>query len=241
MAQGEELIEIDGEYFVWVENPVHKDWPRQKEKVHPQPQKIDPSELVEWIHEDGKMRICRNPKCPVLVKRSLNKGIKKIFCNPSCARAYHARKSVQGKHDFYSKQAGRDQLDRICAIRMEMGRPPVKLSEIKWRYQAHQRGQDEHDNPIHCPSANENSDWKCPGFLNAYSYDESTWEQYHQGGPWPGACLIYAVLKDNYLVAQQHASGKKEATRTYTKRWGTTWRWKDEEHMLPLPSGIVRL
>ena len=90
-----------------------------------------------------------------------------------------------------------------------------------------------------CPEANEASNFHCPGRFNPNCYSQPTWMRYHQGGPWPGACLIYATLKDHYKT-MYYAERARGVDRVYTVGSGGHWRWRDEETMLPLPEGIVR-
>jgi hypothetical protein len=96
------------------------------------------------------------------------------------------------------------------------------------------------DEPVdRCSEANEASNFHCPGRFNPNCYSQTTWSRYHQGGPWPGACLIYAVLKDHYKT-MYYAERAKVTERVYTVLRGGCYRWKDEDDMLPLPEGIGR-
>ena len=219
-----EAFEVDGTWYVIVESG-HKKEPNQTQRIAPRPQDVGP----EYIHSDGLTHVCKNRRCPNLVLRSKNTGVPRLYCSGYCSKI-----TAQRKYDatrYYGKALAYDPLGRLYAVLLRR----AKSKKEAWgAFIAHSDGLEDR-----CPEANENSNFKCPGVHNVHSYTSEYWSQAHQGGPYPGACLIYATLKDHYRVCYYEEAGQK-ADRQYTVAHGEQWHWKNEESMLPLPQGVVR-
>ena len=218
-----EVFEIDGKWYVIVDQG--KKTPSRAERLHPQPTNLS----EEYIHNDGTYHVCANLRCPNLVPQSKNPGVTRIYCNRRCGLHVIGR-----KHD--AKRGGgrvllRDPMGRLYAIVLRRSYSQQKARE---RFYEHLDGLLER-----CPEANEASNFHCPGRFNPNCYSLATWSRYHQGGPWPNVCLIYATLKDHYKLAY-HADRARTPERDYTIGRGEHWRWKDENAILPLYEGIAR-
>ena len=125
----------------------------------------------------------------------------------------------------------RDPLNRLYAVVL---RRPQSAQKAKDLFNEHLDGLVDR-----CPEATEPSNFACPGRFNPNSYSKDTWDRYKMGGPWPGACLIYATLKDHYKTSF-YAERAQNIAREYTIGRGEHWRWKDEDGILPTMGGIVR-
>ena len=225
-TQAGDVFELDGVWYVVVDNG--KRLPPRPEKISPQPTS---GISDEYIHEDGTTHICANLKCPNLVPRSKNSGKPRIYCDRRCALL------VVGRRHDAKRGSGRDYkydvLHRLYAVVIRRLQSKKASRE---RFLEHLDGLKDR-----CPEANEASNFKCPGQFNPNCYSKATWERYHQGGPWPGACLIYATLKDHYKT-MYYAEAGQDIDRDYTVGRGEYWRWRSEieSDMLPLPEGILR-
>lgn len=219
-----ETFELDGTWYVIVEAD-RKKAPNLAQRITPRPQEVGP----EYIHSDGLTHVCKNRRCPNLVPRSKNRGVSRLYCSRYCGTLSAQRKyeSTRGGGRFLAY----DPLGRLYAVVQRR----AKTKKGAWlAFVEHSDGVSDR-----CPEANENSNFKCPGAHNTHSYTSEYWERAHQGGPYPGACLIYATLKDHYRVCFYEEAGMK-TDRHYTAGHGEQWHWKDEENMLPLPQGVVR-
>lgn len=219
-----DTFELDGVWYTIVDQG--KRLPSRKEKVNPQPTGTIPE---EYIHEDGAVHICVNTRCPNLVPRSKSKGAVRLYCSRICSR-----KVIQRRQD--AKRDGRlhEQRDMKGRLYQVSIRGQLSVKKSREVYEEHLDGLKDR-----CSEANEASNFHCPGRGNPNCYSEVTWRRYHQGGPWPGVCLIYATLKDHYKT-MYYSERAKDTDRVYTVSRGGYWRWLDEDDMLPLPEGVIR-
>src|SRR3990167_1898929 len=72
------VFELGGIYYVITEKGSNL--PNRPEKLIPQPDAIS----EEYIHRDGKYRICANPRCSNLVPRGKNTGAERKYCSRKC-------------------------------------------------------------------------------------------------------------------------------------------------------------
>jgi hypothetical protein len=219
-----EVFEIDGVHYVVVDHG--RQHPKAHERMAPQPADVG----EEYIHADGQLHVCKNPTCPKLVLRTKNPGKTRIYCGPRCNRVMQQR-----KHDAKRGEGmGRllyDPLQRLYAVVMRM---PPTADRAKAVLDKHLEGTEER-----CPEASEPANFTCPAVYNPRSYHEAKWQSWNEKGVWPGACLLAAVLKDNYRVLYYRERGQT-TDREFTKGQGEQFRWKEEETMLPMPQGVVR-
>lgn len=218
-----EVFEVDGEWYVIVDQG--RKLPSRQEKVYPQPGGI----AEEYIHPDGAVHVCVNTRCPNLVPKSKNPGIDRIYCSRRCNVLVIQRRQDAKRSERIHEQ--KDMMGRLYQVTM---RKQTTVGASKRKYEEHLDGLKDR-----CPEANEASNFHCPGRFNPNCYSRTTWTRYHEGGPWPGACLIYATLKDHYKT-MYYAERAKNTERVYTVLRGGCYRWRDENDMLPLPEGIVR-
>jgi len=223
-----EIFELNGTWYKIVEEKGNKLLGKRQERFHPQP--VDLGE--EWYHPDGKLRICKNPKCPNLVPRSKNPGRERIYCNRRCLQQ-HVQRRYNSAQGCVGIEGQRDVFGRLYAIRNFR---TVRVLPLTAKHHVMDHLDDRYGR---CPEAAEASSFRCPAVWNPNCIDEYQWSRWHQTGPWPGACLIAAALKDNYWEAIHHDAGQP-VERRYTIGRGATWRWRDEDTMLPMPEGIVR-
>lgn len=218
-----EVFEVDGVWYVVVDKGRRLG--EGHEKVYPQPTGVG----GEYIHGDGAVHICKNLQCPNLVPKSRNPGVERLYCCRNCGRL-DAQKKYDAKRDG-GRHDQRDGMGRLYQVVVKKGATIKRAREV---FEQHLDGFTER-----CPEANEASNFHCPGRFNPNCYSQTTWSRYHQGGPWPGACLIYAVLKDHYKT-MYYAERARSIERVYTVLRGGCYRWRDEDDMLPLPEGIGR-
>lgn len=217
------VFEVDDKWYVIVDQG--KKLPNRAEKLYPQPTNL----AEEYIHDDGTYHVCANLRCPNLVPKSKNRGAPRIYCSRRCGMLVVGRRQD-------AKRGGdqallRDPLGRLYAVVL---RRPRSVQKARAMFYEHLDGLIER-----CPEASEASNFHCPGRFNPNCYSLTTWSRYHQGGSWPGACLIYATLKDHYKLAY-HADRARTPDRDYTLGRGEHWRWKEENAMLPVWEGIAR-
>lgn len=217
-------FEIDGTWYVVVDHG--KRHPKAHERMAPQPSEVG----EEYIHADGQLHVCKNNRCPNLVRRTKNAGKERIYCTSRCNRLVQQRKQ-DAKRGVGSGRVLYDVLGRPYAI---VSRLPVTADQAKGQLDKHLDGTRER-----CPVATEPSNFTCPAVYNPNSYSEEKWQRWAEKGIWPGACLIAANLKDNYRVLYYRERGQ-DGGREFTRGRGEHMRWKDEEAMLPMPQGILR-
>ena len=223
-----EAVEIDGVWYAVVDGGRIRGIGKPPDKYQP----VTPSPNGvgdEYIHPDGKWHVCKNRRCPNLVPRSKNTGVPRLYCSHYCCkivgqRKYDAKRG-KGRDLLY------DPLHRLYAVVLQ--RPKQRIN-ARMLLGVHKAGIEER-----CPEANEDSNFYCPGRLNPNCHTRAIWESWNQGGPWPGACLVFAVLKDHVRVSTYEEIGLA-TERQYTVGKGEHWRWKDESTRLPLPEGVVR-
>ena len=220
-------FELDGQWYVIVETR-HKFAPKRADKMVPQPSTVG----QEYIHADGKTHVCANRRCSNLVPRSKNLGVERLNCSRRCTMAVSARR-------YQAREGGRrhlvyDPLNRLSAVFLHCPKGPKAQRQARDKYLEHLDGLVER-----CPEATEASNFSCPGGYNPNCLTKEKWVLWHQGGPWPGVCLIYATLKDHYAQAKREEVGQP-GQRQYTFGRGESWHWRDEVAMLPLPEGIIR-
>ena len=219
-----DTFEIDGTWYVIVEQG--RKLPDTTVRVYPQPTNVP----EEYIHRDGTVHICKDIRCPNLVPRSMYPGIDRLYCSRQCA-VWVAQRRHDAKRDGKHHEE-RDMMGRLYEVAV---RKQVSVKKSREVFEEHLDELKEG----RCAEANQASNFHCPGRFNPNCYSQTTWSRYHQGGPWPGACLIYAVLKDHYKT-MYYAERAQTTERVYTTLRGGCYRWKDEDDMLPLPEGIGR-
>lgn len=218
-----DAFEIDGVHYVVVDHGKRR--PKSHQRMHPQPAEVG----KEYIHADGQLHVCKNPRCPKLVPKSKNPGKPRIYCSLACNRRVQARKADAKRTMLQYFQY--DVLNRLYAVISTTHRTTVTAK----------RALDQHlnDPDERCPEATEASNFTCPGVYNQRFMSEGKWQKWNEPGQWPGACLIAAVLKDQYRMAYFQERGES-GNREFTVGRGPQWRWRDENEMLPMPEGIVR-
>ena len=219
-----DAFEIDGVHYVVVDHgKLH---PKAHERMHPQPGVAG----EEYIHRDGQLHVCKNPKCPKLVPATRNPGKPRIYCSPACNRIMQQRK-YDAKRGANSGKLLYDPLNRLYAVVLRL---PPTADRAKRTLDKHLEGTEER-----CPEASESANFTCPATYNPRSYDEGKWQSWNEKGVWPGVCLLAAILKDNYRH-MYYREGGQSTDREFTAGRGEQYRWKDENLMLPMPEGVVR-
>ncbi len=216
MQKPGEVFEVDGIWYVIVDQG--KRLPERPVKVYPQPANVS----EEYIHDDGTVHVCKNLRCPNLVPKSKNIGIEKIFCSRRCMRL-----TAQRKHDAVRGSGRVEQRDVQGRLYAVIKRKGATVERARKSMEEHLDGLKDR-----CPEANQISNFHCPGRFNPNCMSLDKWSRWRETGPWPGACLIYATLKDHYKTLY-YAERATEAERMYTVGRGEEWRWRDEGEMLP--------
>ncbi len=210
MRKTGETFELDGVWYVIVDRG--KRLPNRPERVRPQPKDIP----EEYIHADGMVHVCKNPRCPNLVPRSKNPGIPRLHCSRACTRKMISMRQDAKRDGTQYPQYGEDgTLVRVGA------KMPQNVKAARRLFEEHLDGRGDR-----CPEASQTSNFHCPGRFNPNCYSKTKWERWKMAGPWPGACLIYAALKDNYHELY-YAERAQSREREYTVSKDGFWEWKE--------------
>lgn len=167
-----------------VADPHVQNWQKSTRPIADQPT----GKKYAGVELPGTMRLCKRPRCGQIVPPSGNKGAKKLYHTPECARKHHRALSNKRRR----KGGWVLEVDERSKIPVHFNRIKAPTEEIA------EHATQTHTEPGICPLPKilETEEWgdRCPGRFNRYSCTHPVNCGCKDKAP---RCLAYATLVDD--------------------------------------------